>query len=755
MAANSNLANDGDAQNLSLKRPTLGRRRAGTNNIGDNPPPTAGDDEDYEGYDFDVLDYGDDENENTNYPELADAPAAGGAVPSVPPPKQSPPAIPPSVEAAKRSSVMDIDPLLKHLNSARQPSLKYSKISSSPTVTPGVIGAVGSPSASIANLESTPIPATNVGRTNTVHQPLDLESLLRDLDASMNIIGEPTPNPKPTRSATMPSHSHTTAPPPAIPPPSAPVVAAPAPATAGAGEGSQFYTVAQLTSVQGSHYGYLEKLSSSRMFQGKSWKRRFFILADHALFLFRSFAPNEMPLTVLPFGGDGTTRVRVLTPGMDGVDLAGATWVVEVKVELEGGAVAELGAESQERTWVLAAADEDDMVSWLEAIRNAIDEVNGVAPFVGVAPTSQSRVASAQHTPAGSVVSMGAKSQLSSNAAPSINGTYGVPHQMLQDARAYSEVGTASVVGGGVHSSAQQQQQQQLAAMYAAMSAANNPLPPPPSYENGINAMLGQQQQQPMMGMNPYLPASIEGMDQSQLQAQIETLHMLQRQQMEQQRVLQEEFQRQLMMQPMQLPYGQQPPLPPNFQPYHDTKPQPLSVSLPHQPHHQSHPGSLPYTAPSTLSSPPLSSASHHHHNGHNNHHGHSGTAPSPYTASSLPTPSTASDSGSIRGGVAGSTVSGGASSGGKKGLFGLGGGNSVTAEEKKRAKEERKRAKEEEERIRTEALVAASKAISEEAEKARKGSAAASGDAASGGAKIKRAKSGKVGMMTIDMDMF
>ncbi|KAJ3194361.1 hypothetical protein HK101_002929, partial [Irineochytrium annulatum] len=129
------------------------------------------------------------------------------------------------------------------------------------------------------------------------------------------------------------------------------------------------FTVAFLLTQPDSFHGYLSKLSISRETPLWVWRRRFFVLTNARLFLFRSSDLAELPLTFLPIttatGGPTTPQSHHETDGQPPETL----WILDVRGSGTGpnGTVVE-------RTWKLQCADEPTLNTWLDALSSTLGQ---------------------------------------------------------------------------------------------------------------------------------------------------------------------------------------------------------------------------------------------------------------------------------------------------------------------------------------------------------------------------------------------
>ena len=119
--------------------------------------------------------------------------------------------------------------------------------------------------------------------------------------------------------------------------------------------------------------GFLFKWSPSRVHGGWSWTRRYVVIAEGAIHVYRSNAEQERPIgrmRLIP-----TTSVRISENG---------TSAIEVKNDVEYDPMNPNGGPSS-RAWHLQCAGQDDMMEWLAAIEHVI-HLAGVA--AGVIPSN-------------------------------------------------------------------------------------------------------------------------------------------------------------------------------------------------------------------------------------------------------------------------------------------------------------------------------------------------------------------------------
>ncbi|KAJ3045024.1 hypothetical protein HDV00_012445 [Rhizophlyctis rosea] len=136
--------------------------------------------------------------------------------------------------------------------------------------------------------------------------------------------------------------------------------------------------------------GFLFKWSPSRVHGGWSWTRRYVIIAEGAIHVYRSNAEQERPIgrmRLIP-----TTSVRISENG---------TSAIEVKNEVEYDPM-NPSAGPQIRAWHLQCAGHEDMMEWLAAIEHVIHQAGVQAGVQPMSPT-RGRANSASHSqpPAG------------------------------------------------------------------------------------------------------------------------------------------------------------------------------------------------------------------------------------------------------------------------------------------------------------------------------------------------------------------
>ncbi|KAJ3174823.1 hypothetical protein HK101_010822, partial [Irineochytrium annulatum] len=129
------------------------------------------------------------------------------------------------------------------------------------------------------------------------------------------------------------------------------------------------FTVAFLSAQPNSYHGFLSKLSISRQTSHRMWKRRFFILTNAKLFLFRSSDPAELPLTFLPIttvtGGPTTAHSQPEPNGQPPQTL----WILDVR-----GSGAGPEGTTVERSWTLQCTDEPAMNMWLDELSSSLSQ---------------------------------------------------------------------------------------------------------------------------------------------------------------------------------------------------------------------------------------------------------------------------------------------------------------------------------------------------------------------------------------------
>ncbi|KAJ3328559.1 hypothetical protein HDU76_009734 [Blyttiomyces sp. JEL0837] len=109
------------------------------------------------------------------------------------------------------------------------------------------------------------------------------------------------------------------------------------------------------------YIGYLDKYGSiSSLMKDKTWTKRFFALIDHQVYMYSNHQTSK---SLISFPLTKSTVVQVCHAGYIA---QGRLWVFEIR--------------GNDRVWILVAADEDDMVNWIDQLHQAIEGVSSSTP---------------------------------------------------------------------------------------------------------------------------------------------------------------------------------------------------------------------------------------------------------------------------------------------------------------------------------------------------------------------------------------
>ncbi|KAJ3108073.1 hypothetical protein HDU97_002308 [Phlyctochytrium planicorne] len=118
--------------------------------------------------------------------------------------------------------------------------------------------------------------------------------------------------------------------------------------------------------------GFLQKLSLSRTLNQTKWKRRYFVLTQNALLLFRTDGQDEKAISRIAINATSDTMVS---------DEEGSTgrFVLEVRTEKESDGASKAANDDEEssgagpRIWRLLSNEEDAIMGWLIAVQDVIE----------------------------------------------------------------------------------------------------------------------------------------------------------------------------------------------------------------------------------------------------------------------------------------------------------------------------------------------------------------------------------------------